>query len=183
MQDRRDPVEVHGADQQPRESLLVAAARPQEPVQVLLREAGALCGLAAQRLQRGQLALARDHLFDARHAERPDQLVLEVDDAHPDAVLGTGRRAMAQRPGEPRGLPEVAQPTEAHTAPRPPPDVVADVRRTAHRDHRDPVGGEVVAAAAGQLGERGAIAHALDQHDGARQDLLRHVPIVPFRSP
>ena len=140
-------------------------------------------GLAAQRLQRGQLALARDHLFDARHAERPDQLVLEVDDAHPDAVLGTGRRAMAQRPGEPRGLPEIAQATQAHTAPRPPPDVVADVRRTAHRDHRDAVGREVVAAAAGQLDERGAIAHALDQHDGTRQDLLRHVPIVPFRSP
>jgi len=40
-----------------------------------------------------------------------------------------------------------------------------------------------VAAAAGQLDERGAIAHALDQQDGTRQDLLRHVPIVPFRSP
>ena len=88
-----------GPDQQPREPLLVAAARAQEPMQVFVRATVALGGLATQRPQRPQLAVPRDHLLDARHAERPDQLVLQVVDAHADAVLGAGRRVGRPAPG------------------------------------------------------------------------------------
>ena len=138
-------------------------------------------GLLLQRPERAHLPLGGDDLFDRVDAERADQLVLEIGDAHEEAErphrLRVERPAEAgadagrfQRVPEEVDLALVAQSRQPEVRPvrTEPLEESPDVRRAAHRHDLDVFRTEVAAPAPRERLHRVLVTRALDQHDRAR---------------
>src|SRR4029453_17482135 len=172
---------VEGAGEQPRVAELAAAARAQEAVELLLKAAVPLGGLALQGPERPELALGGDDALGGGGAEAADQLVLQVGDAHIEpGRLQPGPAWASPEAGPLQPEPDVAllagvteagqlEPQPAGTVPL---QVAADVPGPAHGDHADALGGEVAASALGDGLERDLVADPFDEHH--RPNLVVH---------
>src|SRR5918996_3704395 len=155
----RRPGEIECLDEQARVTDLAAAAAAHEATQLLFARPAAPGLLLLQRSKRSQLALGGDDLLDRVRAERADQLVLEVLDAHVEAEClhagagEAGSEAFALEPApEFVLLARVAEPRQLHAEPprAEPVQKRADRLRAAHRQDRDALGFEVTAVPLGE---------------------------------
>jgi hypothetical protein len=158
--------------------------------------------LAAEGLQRAQLARRRDDLLDRRDAEGADQLGLEVfdagEEAEPgelDAGLRGAEAGTCQGPADHVLLAGVVQAGQRDAEPvrAEQPDEMPDVGHPAHRHHGDALGRQVAAPAGRDDAHRRLVAVALDEYRGphpgvdpgrgARDDRgfrpAAHPPILP----
>src|SRR5579872_4197565 len=134
---------------------LAAGPGAQEALELLLTGPGALGGLLAEDTERPELTLPGDEPLDRGGAEGPDQLVLQVGDAHVEAEPfqvaagqhGAEARAVQAAP-EVCLFPLVAQASQPGPQPARAEQVekVPDVRGTAHRHHEDAFPAQVPAA-------------------------------------
>src|SRR5437773_6007983 len=156
VEGRRYPIEVQRLDEEARIAGLAPAAAAHEAAQLILDRSSSPLDLFLERSKRRQVSVRLDHFQYAVGSESSDQLGLQVRVAHVE-TQGFHRCAVEVR-AEARPLEaalelaclagvaeahevEAAEPCEEH----------ADRLRSAHRDHRDALVGQVAAA---PLGER-----------------------------
>ena len=153
---------------------LPAAAAAHEPPQLVVGRARAPFRLLLQGLERPELTLALDDRLDARRAEHPDQLVLEVDlaDVEPERLHVGPRETRAEtcaleRAPEVPFLAGVAEAREAQAEPfgAEPLERAADRLGASDREDLDTLGGEVPPAPARERLDRTLVAEPLDEDD------------------
>ncbi len=148
-----------------------------EAAELLLGRSPSPGGLLLEGAEQPELAPGIEHTLDGRDAQSPDQLVLEVGDAHVEAEslhVRPGEVGAEARPFE--GAHEVAllalvaeaRDPEPESLRAEPAEGVADRLRTADRHDLDALGGEVASPALGERLERALVADPLDEHDRAR---------------
>jgi SAM-dependent methyltransferase len=205
---REDPIqglrhagEVEGVDERGSGSDLPAAAGPEESPELVLERPSLPPGLLLECAERSKLALRLDDPLHRGCAHGPDQLVLQVRDAHVEPQgFHVGATEVRAEPGSLEGSAEipflrlVAQARQPHVEPSRAEHVeeARDVLRSPHRHDGDRLGVEVSPATFGQTQEREPVAHPLDQHDGARKgargclraiDSVRHLHVTTVSSP
>src|SRR5215471_62744 len=153
---------------------LAAAVRAQEAAELLGVGPSPPGRLLLELAERFQLPRSVDDPLHRRDAERADELVLQVRDAHVEAQplhVGAGERGaeagLLQAAAEVAllsGVAEARQP-EIGRGRAQATQVVPDVRGASHRHDGDALGIEVPSAAPGQRLERALVADALDEQD------------------
>jgi monovalent cation/hydrogen antiporter len=148
--------------------------RPEEAAKLALGRDAALRRLALEHAERPQLALGGDHVDDAGHTQRADQLRLEILVA---GVEVEPLHVVAAEPApEPRPLQAacdgpllsgVVERREAQPGAAGPEALDGPAHRlgAAHRLHGDAGRRQVDAAALGEREQRAAVARSFDEHD------------------
>lgn len=178
----RDAGQIERVDEQDR---IPGLPVPHEPPKLLLVRELALGRLLLERTERSKFALGGNDLLHADGADGPDQLVLEICDAHVKAELfhvGAGEvRA------EPRSLETVtevdllsgvAETREPEVEPRRPElfQESPDRLRTSDRHDGNALGLEVASAALGERFKGALVAYPFDQHDRTWDGRRLHDP-------
>ncbi len=173
----RDSVELERLDQQPRVADLPAAAAAHEAPQLGFGRPAMPCGLLLERAERAEVAVCVDHLFHRVGAERADQLVLQVRDAHVETEpLHPRASEVGAEPGPFEAAPELAflrgiaeagqpdvEPARAEVVEEAP-----DRLRPADGDDGGGLVVEIPATAPGEGFQGDLVADPLDEDDGAR---------------
>ena len=172
--------EVQRFDEQTRVAQLAAAAASHEATQLLFGRASPPGRLPLERAEGAEISLSLDDPFDGGRAERADQLVLQVRDAHVEAEplhlvaaeidAEAGPLEAATEVGFLRG---VAQAREPHVGPSAEPiEHASDRLRAPDRHDGNSLGVEVPALTQSEGLERQPVAEPLDEHDRARDEGL-----------
>jgi hypothetical protein len=186
--------EIEGVDEQARVADLSAAAAAHEAAELLLVRTALPCGLLLHGAERSEIALGLDHLLDGSGAERPDQLVLQVYNAHveaetfhPGARDGGPEAGTLETAAEVALLARVAEARQSHVPP-----LRAELSEDASdglcatdRHNGDALGLEVPATTHSERFQSDPVADSLDEHDRGgqvRSLLLVHIPILPSES-
>src|SRR4029079_12337452 len=168
---------------------LATAARTDEATQLVGRGSAALSGLLLHDPKRCELALGRDHAFDAIDPERADHLVFEIAIADEETeLLQSVSREIAPVPGaceasaQRRLFTGVAETPDVQIASVRPVllEVSRDVRRTADGDDRETVVIDVDPVPPSERAEGSAVAESLDEdnHTGGVDDGIHGVSIT-----
>ena len=172
-------LEIELVDEQARVADLPPAAASHEAPQLLLRRSSLPHGLFLQRSEGSKVSLRVDDPLDRRDSESPDQLVLEIRDAHVEAEgLHVGAREVGPESRALETASEVAlfsritetrerevEPAGAEASQEP-----AYRLRSPDRHDGDALGLEVTAAALGERFDSALVADAFDQDHRARSD-------------
>jgi hypothetical protein len=168
--------EIQCLDEQARVANLAAGSAAHEAAQLLFPRPAPPGALLLQGAKRSQLTLGGNDLLNHVRAERADQLVLEVLDAHEEAeglhggAGETGSETCALEPApEIVLLARVANSGQLHVEPprAEPSQERADRLRTAHRQDGDALGFEVAAVPLGECHDCVLVADPFDEDDGA----------------
>src|SRR5918995_2409176 len=165
----RDVVELERLDEVARVADLPPAAAAHEAPELVLDRAALPLRLLLQRPERAEVAVLLDDALHVVHAERADQLALQVGDAHGEpesfevgaeagSLEGSTEVALLARVAETR-QPDVESPWPIAL------DEPADRLSTADRQDGNALGVEVTTAALGERRDRLAVADPFDEHD------------------
>ena len=170
-------IEIERFDEQPRVPDLAAAACSHEATQLLLDGAIVLGRLLLHDPERAEITLGLDHGFDRGGAERADQLVLEIENAHVEADgLHSGTVQVRPEAGSLETADEVAFLADVAEAGETDVDTIGSEQThelgnrlgAADRHDGDAVCRQAAPAALGQDLDRDSIADAFDEHDPAQ---------------
>jgi hypothetical protein len=170
-------LELEHFDEQLRVADLPTATAAHEASQLFLSGAPAPLGLLLERAEGSEVTFSIDD-FDYRgDAQRADQLILEIRDAHVEteafhsiAVEVAAHAALLETAPELPFLRGVAQTRQLDIEPLRTEVLqgAPDSLRTAHRDDGDALGVQIPTAAPGQCLERSLVAPPLDEHNGTQ---------------
>jgi hypothetical protein len=197
VQRPRHAVEIQCVDEEGRELDLPASMRPEEAPQLLLLSPSSPGGLLLKGPERFKVTLRVDDLFHRGGPQGPDQLVLEVCDAHVEAELfHLGASEVRAEPGPLETAPEVAlfsgvtesRQSEVQPLRAEPVQEASDCLRTADWHNRNAFTSKIPATALSERLERGLVAEPFDKYDrtcerGIRRQLAAETSRTAFTMP